>query len=433
MKLKANFVLLVSGLTAVLSLNGCKWQEQRHRISMLTTQRDSLLTEEESLQSRYDSLQSEFLLYDRMHAALMDQEAVQRHAYSGQQAERKETEAQLDSFRTAAYEQKVLNSRPFLIYHCVNYTKVEGIPFDYPNPPSSKTKPPQGEKNEVGYINISGSEKNIMYGNYPYYHIKPDAEVIDPKYLKQYDDGHSNYHTLIPRYRKVKLESMALEETDTAYIYYLEADTIIQYALNEMRLVASVNFWIDKSKRPFGYNQFDYEIGFEFDLQANAEKIQGLSFVYIGKVNPFKTGNIHNIKWEASNREEWPSVVQEVALEKKKSLPYVTYLGQGYQFTTSSHTYYYITVLTSPQSGVHCFMLLIQNLRTREIDHVQLMKRSEYDNITFPHDSDNSYTGEIFKYKPLMVYGLFITFPCPMIYFIGTKSEDILIICDNRY
>lgn len=430
MNLKSHYNRLYILLSAFLLLSSCISEKLSSQITELSRERDSLIQTETKLRAEIAEMEDRLAVLDTKYPEQKEMVDSLETASLELRTACRYMQSKLDSARRSSREKAVLKSRPLTIYFYKNYTKVGDSVIDYRADPKGT---PKGTKSTIGYINISDPNQALPYLSFS---SISKWKLIDTAYLGNQDNGRYNYHEIAPTYRAAMLNYLMLQESDTVYIYDLAADELVRYPLIEARMVARTH----SSASP-PYTQQDYEIGLEFIKNPYIiSESSSLVFTYVGKANPFRTGAVYKVNWQPSKFDSWPINIQKVTnntlFREQQKNP-----GPSYRFDTPAHTYYIIGSLRPQQSEPSYWLLILQDRHTEEIIHMytQSSKLKTSPKLPFarkiipPDQCTQCYTGSIFKYEPVMFYGMH-NHPegCPNIYFLDIQDEFITIACDNR-
>lgn len=268
---------------------------------------------------------------------------------------------------------------------------------------------------------------------YPF-HKYEDSSVIADEYLHITDLSERGYHKLSDENRKTFLRRMGITRSDTLFIYNYLLDTLVQYEVEDIKLIAVLS--------PYG-NQppphpYYYMIGFEIDekeIEIFGDSIYN-SFVYIGEGNPFIKGGLKAIEWEEIGANLFPTDISSPI----KKVWFDTYSkGEVYKHETKQYRYFLQNLNFKDQiSARH---LVIVELSTDSVVLNKIYNRGEgtgLSGIALKGEKRDypiaQWTGELFRNKPSVVFGfLYHSFGCPGIDFLSEEEGSIYIRCDNRH
>lgn len=214
------------------------------------------------------------------------------------------------------------------------------------------------------------------------------------------------------------LKKMSISTRDTAFIYNLRTDSVYKFKVSDLPVIASINAY---ARGRNNLKEYDYEIGFNL---GNSYDVTGENFVYIGKENPFETGKIKRLIWESIDNGRFPSKEnKEINLEKLNTFKY-----------TINNLDYFLQVSAE---GLGSYRLVVVDKTSASIVFDNHYFNGESTNVTPINSKDDDgaqWTGEIFKNKPSIVYGLVsVSFGCLEIEFTNKTEPPIRILCDNRH
>ncbi|MDC1162080.1 hypothetical protein OAT18_01425 [Tenacibaculum sp.] len=280
--------------------------------------------------------------------------------------------------------------------------------FTYSNLKIYYTSPYQKSKNETRKSFVNMSE------NYKWNYETDTPTILYKSELKkdtiQLDDKRKN----------IFLKKLYLSKSDTIFIYNLHSDSVYKFKVKDIPIVACVNIYALGNENLL---EHDYEIGFNLEKKY---AIDGENFTYIGKKNPFQTGNIKAIIWKKTNK----ILPLSNNLNKEKN-------EQSFYFTTNNLSYYI------QNTSLHSDHIDSRYLTVFDKDSV-IYKNHYYQSegiylTPLNNKNENSryelqWTGAVFKGKPPILFGFVShSFGCSTINFINQSEPPIILLCDNRH
>ncbi|QCE40570.1 hypothetical protein [Psychroserpens sp. NJDZ02] len=244
----------------------------------------------------------------------------------------------------------------------------------------------------------------------------------------------SDYHTLSKDYRSQFLAKVKISESDSVFVYNYTKDSVFTYPVKKLPIIAYANAYSGNS------NQSDYLIGFDLEDEINIKNWPSYynTFVFVGKNNPFITGNIKPLIWREINDKAYPIIklshTDDILLKNK------TITG-SYIFTTNTLNYYIHLLKGNDDDTFDARHLIIMDSKNQHIIYNKIYEdigeSGSLAPLSFINDSDNEtyqWTGQILKNKPPVLFGFyFISFGCPSIHFIDKSIQNLWIYCDNRH
>ena len=189
----------------------------------------------------------------------------------------------------------------------------------------------------------------------------------------------------------------------------------------------------------YHYNQPYHEYNYEFGFDLGKKHTGGANFTFVGKENPFQTGQLKPMLWEQISNTDFPKKFSpDIILDRRKEWL------EGYQAATSfkysyDHLDYYIQDLQNGEQQAHRYMIVI-NSKTKEIIYEQVHIDSESTHLnplnttTNQEQYQSQWTGQLFKNKPMVMFGFIgFGFGCPSITVLDSTESVISILCDNRH
>jgi len=278
----------------------------------------------------------------------------------------------------------------------------------------------------------------------------PDSLAIpDLKYLEK---EKLQWFKLNSKYRKRFFSKTNISETDKVFIYDYSTDVLLSFSVKELNVVAYLNLYMtpddcfpDPYKHYRACDQSDYMIGFEI----NKNSLSGLGelyrnvLVYVGKENPFIQGQIKPVVWKKIDSSDFPSTKADVKID---SVYFVTGRGNTYLYESDNLRFFIQDLFSNNESYIRGRHLLVVDIKNDKVVIEQVYQNSEGAMITplnfgiegldneYDSDSQEQWTGKLFKNKPPVVFGFeWVSFGCPYITLLNTKKEYIDINCDNRH
>lgn len=294
-----------------------------------------------------------------------------------------------------------------------------------------ETKTTVTEKVEVGNHEMDTLEL-VVYdagGSFVSMSVNPNLgrdlpPVIEKKYLESTVNDRQD-HVLNAKNRKLFFEAAKLNETDTLYCYSFESDTILKYQLSEVELGAFLS--------PYGELPDDvrnYFIGFNVPEPKN---VHG-TLAYIGKQNPFVTGQLMPTFWSEIDRSEFPEIACRYDTlevdEKHVKDPYQNLLFKAHGY------HYYLTIIDMHRVNNH---LVVVDNETHQVvfERVYQFIGEEYQTFNLIGKKVHHqmhWVGKLFKDRPVALYGFTpAMWGCNSVQFVGGQTADLHIYCDNRH
>jgi len=229
------------------------------------------------------------------------------------------------------------------------------------------------------------------------------------------------------------LEKMGVSKNDSLYIFSFIKDTVYKFKLDDLKMIAFLNPY---TRGVNGTKEYEYEIGLNLEDQF-AEK--GESFAYIGVENPFQTGKIKPLIWNSTANDNFPLKQPKINNRRElDSIAFETYTLSmlHFKYYIQSQIYY-----RDNRSRVKSHQLVTVDTTTNKIIRTLNYHSSESISIGPVYKSTDekqkyyySWTGELFKNKPPIIYGLYgNSFGCTTVDFIYDEEPSINILCDNRH
>lgn len=266
------------------------------------------------------------------------------------------------------------------------------------------------EKNgdtRTGFLNLSETYfKNKEPGNF----ILPENNLKDTIPLS-------------PKQREKFLNTIGVTEFDNIFIYEINTDTVLTFRVAELPAIACINiYYWDYTDPP----KTEQEFLFGFDLGKSYNGSYE-NFVYVGKENPFQLGKFKPMIWEKIDDKRFPKNIGEV----KDSIEIETLL-----YSSNNLDFF---IRKSAERAENYQLVIVDNAKNTIVyDENYHGSESRYLTVLNTEKSkpqqNGQWAGELFKDKPLVIYGfLGVRFGCPQIDFIDKNEPPILTLCDNRH
>ena len=244
------------------------------------------------------------------------------------------------------------------------------------------------------------------------------------------------------------LRLAGISDSDTVFIYNFEVDTVYKYSVSNLPAIACVNIY--SSGDGIVYDLYDYEFGLDLGNRYTAD---GNNFTYVGRANPFRTGQMKPIVWQRIARRRFPVKLNEKLI--RKLLPEDRKearidFGNTYKFSYG-HLNYYLQDLKqrdreaviAENNGATDRYMVVVDTKTNKVLYFEMLSDDNEGGAISPlvieneksqYNIQNQWTGEPFKGKSAIIYGFYYTsFGCPIISFVDEKDLPIYILCDNRH
>lgn len=234
--------------------------------------------------------------------------------------------------------------------------------------------------------------------------------------------------------RKKIYKTMEISNRDTLYIFNFDKDSIFKYPTSNLTAIAYVNPY---SRGDRNLTEDEYMIGLNLEDKF---KTKGQNFAYIGKTNPFQTGKVKPLIWKRTDNLNFP-LKETTTTDKQITTDNITL--ETYTLSISKFRYFIQSHISNKnnRSRIRKHQLVIIDTTTNKITRELNYNSSESINISPVYKSSddkmehyNSWTGELFKNKPPIIYGLYgNSFGCSTVDFIDKNEPSIRIFCDNRH
>ena len=276
----------------------------------------------------------------------------------------------------------------------------------------------------TGFVNLSDSFFRYEYDE--------EGNNITKPILEIYNDSNDTI-TLNNKQRKQFLERTKVNETDSLFIYDITNDKVLCFYVKNLPVIACINIYF--SPREYKREEFDYEFG--FDLGKNFTI--GSNFIFVGKNNPFVTGELKPIIWKEINKNLIDNTIlkDSITINLKNELRGFS-LKNSYFFSQSNLKYYLQDFIDENYSRRR--LLLIFDAQKEQIIHLEIQKETEGISFNAIKTIDNNidyggqFTGKLIKNKNDVFFGfLNYSFSCPSITVLDKTEPKIPILCDNRH
>lgn len=228
-------------------------------------------------------------------------------------------------------------------------------------------------------------------------------------------------------------ERIGISKKDSLYIFSFSNDSVYKFPVSEFKMIAFLNPYTHGDRNT---KEYEYEIGLNLEDKFSDK---GDNFAYVGTVNPFQTGKIKPLIWNRTDNNNFPLQESNIVNQKTTdniTLETYTISLSHFKYFIQSHIYY-----KNNQSRVQKHQLIVIDTTTNNIITKLYYSSSESINISPVYKSSDekmeyyhSWTGELFKNKPPMIYGLYgNSFGCSTVDFIDKNEPSIRILCDNRH
>lgn len=287
------------------------------------------------------------------------------------------------------------------------------------------------EENNIGFISLS--DIYTLSEN-------PDSSSVPD--IKELGVDQSLSIVLEAEYRKRFFEGTGVSESDNVYIYNYAENKLKTFEAKDLQVIALLDFYASIEEWPF--TQYDYMIGFQIDngqlLDFNENYYD--VFVYIGKENPFISGNLKPITWEraeAKDKTLLSSVPTDNSFFTDREIANYT-VGDIYTYESEGYSYYLKNLFDS-NNELFARHLIVLNSGTKQLICERLYDQWEGNglaslNIQGEENeyADYQWTGKLFKGKSPVIFGFqYFSFGCPYITIMNSEEEEVYIYCDNRH
>lgn len=229
------------------------------------------------------------------------------------------------------------------------------------------------------------------------------------------------------------LKRIGISKKDSLYIFSFSKDSIYKFPVSELKMIAYLNAY---SHKEIITDEYPYEIGFNLEDKFSD---QGDNFAYVGIENPFQTGKIKPLIWNETDNDNFPLLKLDIENQNKSdNISYETYTLSllHFKYFIQSHIYH-----NNNRSRVRTHQLIVIDTTKNKITTELKYSSSESISISPVYKSSDekmenyySWTGELFKNKPPIIYGMYgNSFGCSTVDFITENEPSIRIYCDNRH
>lgn len=231
-------------------------------------------------------------------------------------------------------------------------------------------------------------------------------------------------------YRSNFLAGAGISATDFVYVFDYSVNRLKTFRVKDLKLIACLNLY----GADWPYHDYDYHIGFAFELEDLAvfKKEFSTILIHVGKENPFFNGKLTQLAWKEIEEALFPAAL----IESKNTayFPENAYtVGQNYQFETSEFTYYLQNLIGDywGENTVFARRLIIVNQNTG----AKILEKVYYESEGISLATlEYQWTGKLFKQKPAVIFGFeWSSFGCDRISFLDFHFEDLYTKCDNRH
>lgn len=283
----------------------------------------------------------------------------------------------------------------------------------------------------IGFVSLSDIDQT--YENNDSISFPSLENIADKKELQ--------YFKLSKIFKEQFLLKTNISEKDSLYIYDYTKDVLLSFSVETLSLSANLSAY--SSVNDYDLSYLDYEIGFGISKDLLSELTDGWYYdvlVFIGKENPFIRGQLNPIKWEKINAKEFPISKSNLTPTQntKKELECFFYEKNEHQYFIQDYT----EQITAEYANKKRHLMIIHKENGSLIIE-RLFNDSEgtslaplnfgIDNLNYT-DLKAQWAGKLFKKMPEVVFGFeWVSFGCPNIIFLNSKTTDIYINCDNRH
>ena len=281
------------------------------------------------------------------------------------------------------------------------------------------------------------------------YHLSDDPDSIAVPNRTEGGFWAAKY-TLESVYRERFLSKTGISDTDSVYIYDHSHKSLISFAVRDLRVIASLNPYVNPRTRKGPFHQHDYQIGFEVDKKALDEFKGNLwnALIYVGQESPFANEPLTPLVWNEIARHEYPTTREDQGKAVFSGITSHKDFSWGNTYLAEAEGFQYFLQDYLRGSEIVARRLLVVEPQTQEAILDRVFYESESASLTLlnyrsmdgriSHQDEDSrvsqLTGKLFKEKPSVVFGfLGYSFGCPFISVMAPSDEDITIHCDNRH
>ena len=229
------------------------------------------------------------------------------------------------------------------------------------------------------------------------------------------------------------LKRIGFSKKDSLYIFSFSKDSVYKIPISEFKMIAYLNPYTRGDRNT---KEYEYEIGLNLEDKFSDK---GDNFAYVGIENPFQTGKIKPLIWSKTDNDNFPLQKPNINNQNKSdniSVETYTLSLLHFKYFIQSHIYH-----TNNRSRVRRHQLIVIDTTNNKITTELNYHSSESISISPVYKSSDekmenyySWTGELFKNKPPIIYGMYgNSFGCSTVDFITANEPSIRIFCDNRH
>lgn len=229
------------------------------------------------------------------------------------------------------------------------------------------------------------------------------------------------------------LKRIGFSKKDSLYIFSFNKDSVYKFPISEFKMTAYLNPYTHVDRN---IKEYEYEIGLNLEDKFSDK---GDNFAYVGIQNPFQTGKIKPLIWSKTDNDNFPLQKPNIDNQNKSdniSLETYTISLLHFKYFIQSHIYH-----KNNRSRVRRHQLIVIDTTKNKITTELNYHSSESINISPVYKTSDekmenyySWTGELFKNKPPIIYGMYgNSFGCSTVDFITENEPSIRIYCDNRH
>lgn len=229
------------------------------------------------------------------------------------------------------------------------------------------------------------------------------------------------------------LKRIGFSKKDSLYIFSFSKDSVYKFPISEFKMIAYLNPYTHGDKN---IKEYEYEIGLNLEDKFSDK---GENFAYVGIENPFRTGKIKPLIWSKTDNDDFPLPKSNIDNQNKSdniSIETYTLSLLHFKYFIQSHIYH-----KNNRSRVQRHQLIVIDTINNKIITELNYHSSESINISPVYKASDekieiyySWTGELFKNKPPIIYGMYgNSFGCSTVDFIAENEPSIRIFCDNRH
>ncbi len=215
-----------------------------------------------------------------------------------------------------------------------------------------------------------------------------------------------------------------ISESDKVFVYLISSDEIQVFNVKDLPAIACMNPY-GSSSRDYINDEFDYMYGFDLDKSITNS---GDNLVFVGKENPFQTGELKPIIWTKIKNKQFP-IIKDL---DKNGIDLSSYF-----FATAKYDYF----LQKPTKNTSSYHLVVidKNSKSEILNRNYYDSESTYLTVLNIAESENKgvqqsqWTGELIKNKATVIFGFGHSFGCLSITILDETEPRIPILCDNRH